>query len=85
MRKATIALALSVALATPAMADSPRPKGCNGYGIGTFFDEDDQGNNCPPSNWEKQVGNLGKAALVALIFAGIAHKTGKADIFPLKF
>lgn len=82
MKKA-LTIILALALATPALADNPRPKGCNGYGLGTFFDEDDKGNNCPPSNWETTVGNLGSATVMILIFLGIAHKTGKANVFPL--
>ena len=79
MKKTLITLALAVSLATPAMAETPRPKGCNGYGIGTFFDEDANGENCPPSNWEKTVGDLGRA----LIFIGIASTaTGKVS-FPV--
>ncbi len=80
MKKALITLTLASMLAMPAYAD---PKGCNGYGVGTFFDNDDNGNNCPPSKWEKAVGDVLNAGLFVLVVGGVLHKTGKVKIFPL--
>ena len=80
-----IALTFASLIPTATLAD-PRPVGCNGYGIGTFFDTYRDANgvkrNCPPSNWETQVGNLGKALMFTGIGLAVIHKTGK-PVFPL--
>lgn len=80
-------LAITLVLAPlVASADTARPAGCNGYGIGTFFDEytDTNGKrqNCPPSKWESTVGDLGNALVFIGVSLGVIHATGK-PVFPL--
>ena len=80
MKKAII-LTVAMALATPAMAE--QPKGCNGYGLGTLVDVDENGKNCPPAKWEKSAGELLSAATLGLALLGVIHVSGGAKVFPL--
>lgn len=52
--------------------------GCASGGL-ALFDEDVDGNNCPPTDLEKGIGGV----ILILGFAGMLDAFGVVDIFPL--
>lgn len=74
MKKLLTATALTMALASPALAecDSPFPL--------SLFDEKADGTNCEPTKAEKVAGDL---IVLTLISAAMIDASGAAEIFPL--